>query len=195
MPQVPGVRHRYVTARGVRFHVAETGTAAGIEDATPIVLVHGFPQHWYAWRHVMPLLAARHRVLAVDLRGFGWTEAARHGYGTGSLADDVIAVLDELGIGRAAIVGHDWGGWVGFAAALRHPERVSALVSVNMTHMWPPHRRVLPNLWRMWHTAFVEHPPLGGSCCAAPASRGSCSATGPAIPICGNARTSASTRT
>ncbi|WP_344664930.1 alpha/beta hydrolase [Catenulispora yoronensis] len=161
MPQVPGVRHRYVTARGVRFHVAETGTAAGIEDATPIVLVHGFPQHWYAWRHVMPLLAARHRVLAVDLRGFGWTEAARHGYGTGSLADDVIAVLDELGIGRAAIVGHDWGGWVGFAAALRHPERVSALVSVNMTHMWPPHRRVLPNLWRMWHTAFVEHPPLG----------------------------------
>ncbi|NUR28929.1 MAG: alpha/beta hydrolase [Catenulispora sp.] len=157
MPQVPDVRHRYVTARGIRFHVAESGPA----DGAPIVLLHGFPQHWYAWRHVMPLLAARHRVLAVDLRGFGWTGTARHGYGCPNLADDVVALLDELGIAQAAIVGHDWGGWVGFSAALRHPERVGALVSVNMTHMWPVHRRVLPNLWRMWHTAFIEHPPLG----------------------------------
>jgi pimeloyl-ACP methyl ester carboxylesterase len=46
-------------------------------------------------------------------------------------------------------------------AALRHPERISALVSVNMTHLWPVHRHVVPNLWRMWHTAFIEHPPLG----------------------------------
>jgi len=157
MPHVADVRHRYVSARGVRFHVAESGPA----DAEPIVLVHGFPQHWYAWRHVLPRLAERHRVLALDLRGFGWSEATRHGYSVGNMADDVIAVLDELGISRVALVGHDWGGWIGFAAALRHPERVSALVSVNMTHMWPVQRRVLPNLWRMWHTAFVEHPQLG----------------------------------
>jgi len=157
MPQVAEVRHRHVTARGVRFHIAEAGPA----DGAPIVLIHGFPQHWYAWRHVIPRLAEQHRVLALDVRGFGWSEATRHGYGIGNLADDVIAVLDELGIDRAAVVGHDWGGWIGFAAALRHPARISALVSVNMTHMWPEHRRVLPNLWRMWHTAFIEHPPLG----------------------------------
>ena len=151
------VTHRYVTARGVRFHVVESGPA----DGEPVVLLHGFPQHWYAWRHVMPRLAATHRVLALDLRGFGWSEAPKHGYSQASLADDVIAVLDELGIDTARIVGHDWGGWVGFVAALRHPERVRALVSVNMAHLWPIHRRVLPNLWRMWHTALVEHPPLG----------------------------------
>lgn len=157
LPQWPDVRHHYVTARGVRFHLTESGPA----DGAPIVLVHGLPQHWYAWRYVMPLLAERHRVLAVDLRGFGWSEAAAHGYSTGSLADDVVAVMDALGIERAALAGHDWGGWVGFSAALRYPERISALVSVNMTHMWPVQRHVLPNLWRMWHTALIEHPPLG----------------------------------
>lgn len=161
LPAIDGatrpVSHRYVTARGVRFHVAESGPA----DGDPVVLLHGFPQHWYAWRHVLPELAATHRVLALDLRGFGWSQATRHGYGMVNLADDVIAVLDALGIGRAAVVGHDWGGWVGFVAALRHPERVRALASVNMTHLWPLQRRVLPNLWRMWHTAFIEHPPMG----------------------------------
>lgn len=151
------ITHRYVTARGARFHVAEAGPA----DGPPVVLLHGFPQHWYVWRHVLPQLAATHRVLALDLRGCGWSEAPKHGYSTGSLAEDVIAVLDALGIDQAAIAGHDWGGWVGFVAALKHPDRVRALVSVNMTHLWPVHRRVLPNLWRMWHTAFIEHPPLG----------------------------------
>ncbi len=151
------VTHRYVTARGVRFHVAESGPA----DGEVLVLVHGFPQHWYLWRHVLPHLSATHRVLALDLRGFGWSEAPKHGYGTGNLAEDVIAVLDALGVQTASIIGHDWGGWVGFVAALKHPERIRTLVSVNMTHLWPLPRRMLPNLWRMWHTAFVEHPPLG----------------------------------
>ena len=156
------ISHRYVTARGVRFHIAETVPAeeTGSTDREPVVLLHGFPQHWYVWRHVLPHLGA-YRVLALDLRGFGWSEAPKHGYSTGNLAEDVIAVLDELGIEKAAIVGHDWGAWVAFAAAVRHPERVSALVSVNMTHLWPVHRRVLPNLWRMWHTALLEHPPIG----------------------------------
>lgn len=153
----PELTHRFVTARGVRFHIAESGP----EDGTPLVLLHGFPQHWYVWRHVRPHLAATHRVLALDLRGCGWSEATEHGYSTGNLAEDVIAVLDALGIDRAAVVGHDWGGWVGFVAALTHPERIRALASVNMTHLWPIQRRVLPNLWRMWHTAFIEHPPIG----------------------------------
>ena len=151
------INHRSVTARGVRFHLAEAGPA----DGEPLVLLHGFPQHWYVWRHLLPQLAATHRVLAFDLRGCGWSEAPKHGYGTPNLAEDVIAVLDALGIGAATIVGHDWGAWVGFVAAVRHPERVRALVSVNMTHLWPVHRRMLPNLWRMWHTAFIEHPPIG----------------------------------
>jgi pimeloyl-ACP methyl ester carboxylesterase len=110
----------------------------------------------------MPRLAATHRVLALDLRGSGWSEAPKHGYSLQSLSDDVIAVLDALGVaGPVSIVGHDWGGWIGFVTALRHPTRIRTLTSVNMTHLWPVHRRVLPNLWRMWHTAFIEHPPIG----------------------------------
>lgn len=157
MPHVPGVTHRHVTVRGVRLHLAEAGPA----DGEPVVLVHGFPQHWYAWRHVIGLLAPHDRVIALDLRGFGWSDTPKHGYGVVSLSDDVVAVLDELGLARARIIAHDWGGWVGLYAALRRPDRVSRLILVNMTHPWPPVTRLVPNLWRMWHTALMEWPPLG----------------------------------
>jgi pimeloyl-ACP methyl ester carboxylesterase len=157
MPEVPGVTHRFVTVRGVRLHLAE----AGPDRAEPVLLLAAFPQHWYAWRHVIPLLAPHHRVIALDLRGFGWSDAPKHGYGGVSLSDDVVAVLDELGLEHASVIGHDWGAWVGFFTALRYPHRVSHLVSVNMTHPWPPFMRLAPNLWRMWHTALMEWPPLG----------------------------------
>jgi pimeloyl-ACP methyl ester carboxylesterase len=102
LPAVEGVTHRWVQARGLTFHVAEAG---GGED--PVLLLHGWPQSWYEWRSLMPALADRHRVVAMDLRGFGWSDAPRRGYEKENLADDVLAVLDELGIER---VGHDWGG-------------------------------------------------------------------------------------
>jgi pimeloyl-ACP methyl ester carboxylesterase len=139
------------------LHLAE----AGSPNAEPVLLLHGFPQHWYAWRHVMPLLAADHRVIAVDLRGFGWSDAPPSGYTGPGLAADLIALLDELGIEGVRIVGHDWGAWIGFIMALTSPERVSRLVAVNMTHPWPSLRHLLPNLWRMWHTALLEYPPIG----------------------------------
>jgi pimeloyl-ACP methyl ester carboxylesterase len=157
LPDVPGVTHRFITVRGVRLHLAE----AGHPDAEPVLLLHSFPQHWYTWRYVIPLLALHYRVLALDLRGFGWSDAPRHGYSGVSLSDDVVAVLNELGLQRTHVIGHDWGAWVGFITALRHPDRVSHLISVNMTHPWPPFMRLAPNLWRMWHTALMEWPPLG----------------------------------
>jgi len=157
LPHVPGVTHRFVTVRGVRLHLAE----AGPEHAEPVLLLHGFPQHWYAWRHVIPLLARDYRLIALDLRGFGWSDAPRHGYSGISFSDDVVAVLDELGLDHVRLIGHDWGGWIGFFTAIRHPHRVSHLISVNMTHLWPPFTRLVPNLWRMWHTALMEWPPIG----------------------------------
>jgi pimeloyl-ACP methyl ester carboxylesterase len=157
IPELPGVTHRFVAANGIRLHIAESGPA----DGEPIVLLHGFPQHWYAWRHVMPLLASDYRVIAVDLRGFGWSDAPRGGYTGLGLADDVVALLDELGLGRVRLIGHDWGAWVGFVISLRTPERVSGFVAVNMTHPWPSPLRMIPNLWRMWHTAVFEYPPQG----------------------------------
>lgn len=131
-PALPGVRHDYVDAGGLRTHVA----LAGPEDAPPILLVHGWPQSWWAWRHVIPALAERFRVIAPDLRGHGWSEVPSGGYEKEQLASDMLAVLDALAIERATWIGHDWGGWTGFLAALRAPERIERMLSLCITHPW-----------------------------------------------------------
>lgn len=157
LPHLPDVRHRFVTVRGTRLHVAETGS-----DASPaMILLHGFPQHWYAWRTVLTDLAESHHVVAVDLPGFGWSDPATHGYSTAERARDVVALLDELNIDAADLVGHDWGAWLAFRIALDAPTRVRRLVSICELHPWPLQRRLLPNVWRMWVTALFEIPGLG----------------------------------
>lgn len=135
MPQLPGVRHRFVNAGDLKTHVAVAGSG------DPVILLHGWPEHWYAWRHVIPLLAERHRVLAPDLRGFGWTDIAWKGFEKENMAGDVLRLMDALEIERARIVGHDWGGWIGFLMALRHPERVRQLAALGAPPPWP---RVTP---------------------------------------------------
>jgi pimeloyl-ACP methyl ester carboxylesterase len=157
MPEVPQVRHRRLAVNGVGLHVAE----AGPEHAPVVVLLHGFPQHWYTWRALITALAPTHRVLAIDLRGFGWSDAPRHGYSTDDRVRDVLAVLDELAIPHADLVGHDWGGWVAFRMALEHPGRVRRLVAVSVPHPWPMQRYLVPRVWRWWMTALFELPLLG----------------------------------
>ena len=115
LPDVDGVRHRFVETSRLRFHVAEVG------EGEPVLLLHGWPQHWYAWRYVIPLLARSHRVIAPDLRGFGWTEAPRYGYRTGELVEDLVALLDALTLERVWVVGHELGGRLGFHLSLRLP--------------------------------------------------------------------------
>ena len=89
LPEVEGVSHRRVRARGLDFHVAEAG-----EGDDVVLCLHGWPQHWYEWRHLMPALAAAgHRVLAMDLRGFGWSDAPPRGYEKENMADDVLAAV------------------------------------------------------------------------------------------------------
>ena len=133
-PSLPGVTHDWVDAGGLRTHVA----LAGPEDAPPLLLVHGWPQHWWAWREVIPELAKRYRVIAPDLRGHGWTDAPRGGYDKEQLATDLLALLDALGIERATWVGHDWGGFSGLLAALRAPERFERFVALSIP---PPFTR------------------------------------------------------
>lgn len=156
-PQVPGVRHRDLTIQGARLHVAETGQ----EGSPVVVLLHGFPQHWYAWRELLQTLGEDRHVVALDLPGFGWSEPSVHGYSTADRCRVVLAVLDELGIDRADLVGHDWGAWLAFRIALEAPERVRRLVGICELHPWPLQRRLVPNLWRMWVTALFEIPGLG----------------------------------
>jgi pimeloyl-ACP methyl ester carboxylesterase len=144
IPSVPGVEHRFAQAGAVRLHYAEAGAGP------PIVLLHGWPQHWYVWRHVIPALAADHRVIAPDMRGFGWSDAPDSSYAKQELAGDVLALMDALELDRVGLIGHDWGGFVGFLMALEAPARISAHLALAIIHPWPkpapPRLRTVPFL-------------------------------------------------
>lgn len=140
MPRVAGVRHRYLEVDGIRFHVAEAGHGGAL------VMIHGWPQNWYVWRHLVAPLSRRYRLIMPDLRGFGWSDAPARGYRKERLATDVIGVLNELGVDRFRLMGHDWGGLVSYLVALREPARVERMVVLNMIHPWPSPLGLLSNL-------------------------------------------------
>jgi pimeloyl-ACP methyl ester carboxylesterase len=154
-PPLEGVTHRFVTVRGVRFHVAEAGAGP------PVLLLHGFPQHWYAWRHVIPGLSGRYQLICPDLRGFGWSDAPADGYDTTNRVDDVLALMDALGLERVRLIAHQWGARTGFLLCLRAPERFSHYLALNMVHPWPSVARSLPHAWRYGYTVALEVPRLG----------------------------------
>ncbi|HST68806.1 MAG TPA: alpha/beta hydrolase [Solirubrobacterales bacterium] len=155
-PHIDGVTHHWVRARGLDFHYAEAGSGDDV-----VLCLHGWPQHWYEWRHLMPALADRHRVLALDLRGYGWSDAPPSGYEKENLADDVLAVLDELGIERVKLVGHDWGGWIGFLLALREPQRFERYLALNILTPWTSTRAMAPHIWRFFYQWMISSPGLG----------------------------------
>ncbi len=148
-PPCPGVRHEFhEVATGLRMHVA----LAGPEDGPPVLLLHGWPQHWWCWRGVIPALAdAGYHVIAPDQRGAGWSDAPAEGYDKEQLASDVLALLDAMGIEQTAFVGHDWGAWTGQLMALREPERISRMVLCNIAPVWAPSDRLAAakNAWRL----------------------------------------------
>jgi pimeloyl-ACP methyl ester carboxylesterase len=112
---------RYVETGGLRQHVVTGG------DGPPLLLIHGWPQTWYAWRLVMPGLARDFTVIAPDQRGIGLSGRPEDGYDTGTLAGDLAALMDALGHERFAVAGHDTGMWIGYALAADDPDRVARL--------------------------------------------------------------------
>ena len=112
---------RYVDTGDLRQHVVTGG------DGPPLLLIHGWPQTWYAWRLVMPALARQFTVIAPDQRGTGLSGRPEDGYDTGTLAGDLAALMDTLGHDRFAVAGHDTGMWIGYALAADHPGRVTRL--------------------------------------------------------------------
>lgn len=155
MPEVPGVGHRYVETGRLRVHIGEAGSGP------PVLLLHGWPQHWYAWRELIPLLAGSRLVICPDLRGFGWTDAPAEGYRTADLAADVVALLDALDLDRVDVIGHGEGGRVGFELCLSQPGRVRRLVTLGAMHPYPSLRLLAPHAWRFWWTPLVETTWLG----------------------------------
>jgi pimeloyl-ACP methyl ester carboxylesterase len=148
MPQMAGVEHRFVEANGLRFHVA----VAGDPDSDPIVLLHGWPQNWFEWRELIGPLSESRRVICPDLRGLGWSDAPAGGYEKEQLADDVLAIMDELEVERAGLVGHDWGGWSGFLACLKAPERFEAYLAMAIP---PPFaKRSVRSMLDTWRLAY-----------------------------------------
>jgi len=160
LPALPGVEHRWLDVPSgggrVRLHVAEAGSGA------PVLLLHGWPQHWWCWRRVIERLGDRYRLLVPDLRGFGWSEAPGTGYSAAGFADDAVGLLDALDLPRAHLIGHDWGGFTGILLGLRHPERVDRLLLCNTPGPWArPTPRILAGLRRAWYAALVATPVLG----------------------------------
>ena len=145
-PAVAGVEHRFVEAGGLRMHVAEAGAGE------PLLLLHGWPQHWYQWRGVIQRLGDIRRVIVPDLRGFGWTDAPPGPVEPDVFVNDVIALLDALGIEQTDLAGHDWGGFTSLLLAARHPERFRKVVALSTPHPWI---EITPRLaletWRAWY--------------------------------------------
>ncbi|HVY77041.1 MAG TPA: alpha/beta hydrolase [Solirubrobacterales bacterium] len=157
-PELDGVTHRYVDVPGVRLHVAEAGEGA------PILLLHGWPQHWWIWRKVIPALAREHRVICPDLRGFGWSEAPPGRYEIAELAADMVALLDALELDRVDLIGHDWGGYTGFLLCLDAPERVRNYLALGIVHPWFEPPKPSPRaLQRTAYQFILAAPVLGES--------------------------------
>ncbi|WP_243061960.1 alpha/beta fold hydrolase [Humibacter sp. RRB41] len=122
---IAGVRHETAAVNGTRLHYVTAG-----DDGTPVLLVHGFPETWWAFRKLIPLLAAHHRVYAVDLRGFGDSDVADENYSSAVAADDLHALIEHLAVGAMHVVGQDVSGGTVFRLAATHPGDVIGLTAI-----------------------------------------------------------------
>lgn len=150
-------QHRLVRASGAQFHVATAGKLA--EGAPVVLLLHGFPQYWYAWRKQIPVLAeAGYAVAAMDVRGAGGSDRTRQTFDAPTLARDVIGVIRALGASRAVLVGCSSGGNLAWAAASLEPSLISGVVTASAPHPIDTYRlgfHVTFRTWRHYFTSFL----------------------------------------
>lgn len=157
-PQLPAgftdtFTSRIVQANGIGQHVVIGG------DGPPLLLVHGWPETWCAWRLLMPALARDFTVIAVDQRGIGLTDKPQDGYDTATLANDLVALMDALGHQRFAVAGHDTGFAISYALAADHPDRVDRVALAEIPG--PPAPAASPPVFvpgavnnKLWHIPF-----------------------------------------
>jgi pimeloyl-ACP methyl ester carboxylesterase len=124
---IPGITHHTAPVDGAELHYVSAGS-----EGSPILLVHGFPETWWAFHRLIPLLAERHRVFAVDLRGFGDSSPADAGHDSTTAAADLHALIQQLGVGPVHLTGQDISGATVFRLAATHPEDVRSLTAVEM---------------------------------------------------------------
>ena len=150
--------HEMVEAAGIRFHIVQGGS--GI----PVFLIAGYPQSWYAWRRVMPHLAERHTVVAIDLPGQGDSDRPPGGYDTQTTAERIHALIAALGYKSYFMAGHDIGSWVAYPYAARYADQLRrvVLLDANIPGVTLPSAIPLgfESNWRGWHFLFNTIPDL-----------------------------------
>ena len=128
---MPEITHRTIDTNGIKMHIAECG------QGPLVLLVHGFPESWYSWRHQLPALAeAGYHAVAADVRGYGRTDAPQpiEAYSMKQITADFVGVLDALGEQTAVVVGHDWGAPIAWDSAILYPERYRAVAGLSVPY-------------------------------------------------------------
>ena len=150
--------HHSAHLNGVKLHYVTAG------DGPAVLLVHGWPQTWFEWRHVIDLLAADHTVIAPDLRGFGYSGKPATGYDALTMAADLAALTEHLGLSDVTVVGHDWGAVFGYAFAASYRDRVKALAIVEMAlpgvEVMEPAMIPAADGNFLWHMGFQSVPDI-----------------------------------
>ena len=145
---------------GLNMRIARAGVAGQL-----IVMLHGFPESWYSWRHQLRALAPSFDCVAPELRGYGETDAPRGiaNYRIERLVEDVVGLIETLGHRNAVVIGHDWGGAIAWATALMRPDRVAKLCVMNCPHPRKFRDNIRSNprqMLRSWYVLFFQIPLL-----------------------------------
>ncbi|HEY0098688.1 MAG TPA: alpha/beta hydrolase [Pyrinomonadaceae bacterium] len=158
---IPGIRHDYARVGEVRLHYAEA--EAGRRSGRLVLLLHGFPECWYSWRHQLTALGTRFHVVAPDLRGYNLSDkpARVEDYRLEKLVGDVLGLIEHFGARDAAVVGHDWGAAIAWEIAARHPERVRKVAALQVPPLpvWFANM-TLKQALSSWYMFFFQLPYL-----------------------------------
>jgi pimeloyl-ACP methyl ester carboxylesterase len=151
-------QHEYIVSNGIRLHYVTQG------EGPLMLMLHGFPEFWYSWRHQIPEFAKDYKVLALDLRGYNDSDkpSEQSAYVMSELIKDVEGVIQGLGYDRCLLVGHDWGGAIAWCFAYARSEMVERLIVMNIPHpaKFAEGLRTPQQLMRSWYTFFFQVPVL-----------------------------------
>ncbi|MEX2590355.1 MAG: alpha/beta hydrolase, partial [Chitinophagales bacterium] len=151
--------HKYIKVNGINMHYVEQG------EGSLLLLLHGFPEFWYSWRHQIPELAKHFHVVAPDLRGYNETDKPKSvsAYSIPEVTKDILELIENLGYEKAIVVAHDWGGAIGYELGMQHPEKLEKLVILNSPHPSIMKKHLTGNfsqLRRSWYMFFFQIPLL-----------------------------------
>ena len=154
------IEFNFIEANGIRIHTAQSGPV----DGPLIVLLHGFPEYWRAWtKQIEPLAEAGFRVVVPDQRGYNLSDKPKgvKAYRIGTLAADVVGLIDALGREKAVLAGHDWGAVVAWQTAIQYPQRLEKLAILNVPHpavMMRTLQKSLRQILKSWYIFYFQIP-------------------------------------